>query len=46
MDAGKSNIPPSQISHKKAAISRVDWLKDECDFRKVDKSSHAAVLRV
>ena len=38
MDAGKSNIPPSQISHKKAAISRVDWLKDECDFRKVDKS--------
>ena len=28
----------SQISHEKPAISRGDGLKDECDFRKVDKS--------
>jgi len=38
MGAGKSNIPPSQISHKKAAISRANWLKDECDFRNIDSS--------
>src|SRR5436190_11028912 len=33
--AGVSNFPVSQISHKKAAISHADWLKDECDFRHV-----------
>jgi hypothetical protein len=38
MGAGKSNIPPSQISHKKAAISRADWLEDEGDFRNIDSS--------
>jgi hypothetical protein len=36
--AGESNIPASQIAHKKAAISRADWLKDECDFRGIDSS--------
>jgi len=36
--AGASSIPVSQISHKKRAISRADWLKDEWDFRNVNSS--------
>jgi len=36
--SGESNIPTSQIPHKKAAISRADWLKDECDCRNVDSN--------
>jgi len=39
MGAGVSNIPVSQISHIKTAVSRADWLKDECDFRNVVKPS-------
>jgi hypothetical protein len=35
-DAGASSIPVSQISHEKAAISRGDWLKNECDFRNMN----------
>jgi hypothetical protein len=33
--AGVPSIPVSQISHKKAAISRADRLKVECAFRNV-----------
>jgi hypothetical protein len=33
--AGVSNIPVSQSSHKRAAISLADYLKHECDFRNV-----------
>jgi hypothetical protein len=36
--AGVPNIAVSQSSHKKAAITRGDWLKDECDFQGINSS--------